>query len=142
MRRRVRGGGDDTEVNITPLLDIVFIMLIFFIVTATFVSEQGISPNLPEPPPPNESPPTPPPTMILTVQANGFVRVDGGRQIDPRSVKNVVSGFIAKDPSKSIVIVSAEPEATTGDTIVVLDQARDGAGDNAGRITLTQAERR
>ena len=51
MRRRLRGNADETEVNITPLLDIVFIMLIFFIVTATFVSEQGLTPNLPEPNP-------------------------------------------------------------------------------------------
>ena len=141
MRRRLRGNADDTEVNITPLLDIVFIMLIFFIVTATFVSEQGLTPNLPEPTPdtPNS---TPPPTMVLTVQQNGFVRVDGGRQIDTRSVKNVVSGFMAKDPEKSVVIVSAEPDATTGDTVVVLDQARDGAGESQGRITLTVSERR
>ena len=43
MSRRVRHGGDDADVNITPLLDIVFIMLIFFIVTATFVYEDGIN---------------------------------------------------------------------------------------------------
>ena len=139
MRRRLRGNADETEVNITPLLDIVFIMLIFFIVTATFVSEEGIAPNLPEPSPPSDA--APPPTMVLTVQQNGFVRVDGGRQVDIRSVKNVVSGFIAKDPQKSVVIVSAEPTATTGDTIEVLDSARDGAGENAGRITLAVSER-
>ena len=138
MRRRLRGNADETEVNITPLLDIVFIMLIFFIVTATFVSEQGLTPNLPEPNPENDKT-TPPPTMVLTVQQNGFVRVDGGRQIDTRSVKNVVSGFMAKDPDKSIVIVSAEPEAASGDTVVVLDQARDGAGAAEGRVTLALA---
>ena len=77
--------------------------------------------------------------MVLTVQQNGFVRVDGGRQIDTRSVKNVVSGFMAKDPDKSIVIVSAEPEAASGDTVVVLDQARDGAGAAEGRVTLALA---
>ena len=137
MRRRLRGGGDDTEVNITPLLDIVFIMLIFFIVTATFVDEEGFGPNLPEPPQDNQDT-APPPVMVLTVKANGFVQVDGTRLIDPRSVKNVVSEFIAKD-DKGVVIVSAEPDATTGTTVVVLDQARDGGGPSAyDRITLTQ----
>ena len=134
MRRR-RASGDDTEVNITPLLDIVFIMLIFFIVTATFVDEQGIAPNLPEPPEnPNES--KPPPTLLLTVKQNGFVQVDGARLIDPRSTKNVVSEFIAKD-DKGIVIISAEPESETGTTMTVLDQARDGGGPDAyNRITV------
>ena len=137
MRRRLRGNADETEVNITPLLDIVFIMLIFFIVTATFVSEEGFAPNLPEPSPEQNT--TPPPTMVLTVQENGFVQVDGGRQIDTRSVKNVVSGFMAKDPDKSVVIVSARPTASTGDTVTVLDQARDGAGEAQGRVTLAVA---
>ncbi len=42
MRKRAVHAGDEAEVNITPLLDIVFILLIFFIVTATFLREQGI----------------------------------------------------------------------------------------------------
>ena len=51
MRRGRRNAqGDEAEVNMTPMLDIVFIMLIFFIVTATFLDETGI--DLTQPPPP------------------------------------------------------------------------------------------
>ena len=139
MTRRLRRGQEEAEVNITPLLDIVFIMLIFFIVTATFVDEDGIAPNLPEPPQENE-PTNPPPVMLLTVQQNGFVRVDGARQIDPRSVKNTVSEFVVKD-DKSVVIISAEPESDVGTTIAVLDYARDGAPAARDRITLTTTQR-
>ena len=139
MTRRLRRGEEAAEVNITPLLDIVFIMLIFFIVTATFVDEDGIVPNLPEPTPDNPDS-QPPPTMLLTVQANGFVQVDGTRRIDPRSVKNTVSEFVVKD-DKSVVIISAEPEADVGTTIAVLDYARDGAPAARNRITLTTTQR-
>ena len=139
MARRLRRGEEAAEVNITPLLDIVFIMLIFFIVTATFVDEDGIAPNLPEPTPDNENS-TPPPTMLLTVQANGFVQVDGGRQIDPRSVKNTVSEFVVKD-DKSVVIISAEPDSEVGTTVAVLDYAREGAPTAYNRITLTTTQR-
>ena len=48
MRRRFTHNADDAEVNVTPLLDIVFIMLIFFIVTSTFIKEPGIDPDRPE----------------------------------------------------------------------------------------------
>lgn len=137
MTRRLRRNQEEAEVNITPLLDIVFIMLIFFIVTATFVDEKGLVPNLPEPSPPNEA--APPPSMLLTVQPNGFVRVDGTRQIDPRSVKNTVSEFIVKD-NKSVVIISAEPTARTGLTMEVLDYAREGAPSAYDRITLTTTQ--
>jgi len=47
-RRIVQSAGDEEDVNVTPLLDIVFIMLIFFIVTSTFVKEPGIDPLRPE----------------------------------------------------------------------------------------------
>ena len=47
-RRNTQGGGGDDDVNVTPLLDIVFIMLIFFIVTSTFVKEPGVEIQRPE----------------------------------------------------------------------------------------------
>ena len=135
MRRRMRHGEEEADVNMTPLLDIVFIMLIFFIVTATFVFEEGISPNLPEPSPQDEET-TPPPSLLLTVQEDGFVLVDDVRLIDPRATRPVVEAFLASEP-EGVVIVSAAPESETGTTITVLDQARDAGGPEAyGRITV------
>ncbi len=135
MRRRRSGQGDASDVNITPLLDIVFIMLIFFIVTATFVYEDGVKPNLPTP---NNEPPSgpPPPSLLLTVQSDGFVLVDDIRIIDPKSTEPVVEEFIAKEP-KGVVIISASPDSETGTMVTVLDEARQAAGpDNYGRIIL------
>ena len=48
MARKHANTDEDTEINITPMLDIVFIMLIFFIVTTSFIKETGIDPRRPE----------------------------------------------------------------------------------------------
>ena len=136
MRSRIRhGGGDASDVNITPLLDIVFIMLIFFIVTATFVYEDGIRPNLPTPNE-NENDTVPPPSLLLTVQTDGFVLVDDIRIVDPRSVEPVVEEFMAKEP-KGVVIISAAGESETGVMVTTLDEARQAAGpERYSRIIL------
>ncbi|GGY42723.1 ExbD/TolR family protein [Parvularcula lutaonensis] len=137
MRHRVKHGqGDASDVNITPLLDIVFIMLIFFIVTATFVYEDGIAPNLPTPSPEDENDSIPPPSLLLTVQADGFVLVDDIRIVDPRSVEPVVEEFLAKEP-KGVVIISAAGDSETGVMVTTLDEARQAAGqDRYDRIIL------
>jgi biopolymer transport protein ExbD len=136
MSRRRRGGqGEAADVNVTPLLDIVFIMLIFFIVTATFVYEDGLTPNLPTPDN-NEDVSKPPPSKLLTVQADGFVLVDNVRLIDPKSTEPVVEEFLAKEP-KGVVIISAAPESEVGVMVTTLDEARQAAGpDRYGRIIL------
>ncbi len=136
--RRVRHGGDDADVNITPLLDIVFIMLIFFIVTATFVSEDGISPNLPSDEPVDVEK-TPPPALVLSVRGDGYVQVDAGRLINPRSVRPVVTEFLASEP-KGVVIISAAPESRSGVLVTVLDQARQAAPKNPEKIVVTKQE--
>ena len=110
------------DVNITPLLDIVFILLIFFIVTATFLDEEGIAIASPEENPPEELT-RPPPTLVLSVRNDGFVMVDGGRMIDPRSVKPVVEAFKAQNP-RGVVLLNAAPDARVETTVLVLDQTR------------------
>lgn len=133
--RRLSASEEPADVNVTPLLDIVFIMLIFFIVTATFVYEDGISPNIPQQA--EEDVDTPPPSLLLTVREDGFVQVDGIRLIDPKSVKPVVEEFLAKE-NKGVVIVSAGGDVQTGISMTVLDEARQGAGAaRHNRITLT-----
>ncbi len=133
MRRRASHQGEAADVNVTPLLDIVFIMLIFFIVTATFIREQGINASSPEdtPPPPGS---VPPPAMVLSVREDGLVQIDGGRLIDPLSTKSVVQEFTAREPN-GVVLVSAAPESESGIAVTVLDQAR--AGGARGRTSLT-----
>jgi len=112
-------------------LDIVFILLIFFIVTATFLREKGIDVRTPET---DETPPDrPAPALVLSVREDGLVRVNGIRFIDPGSVKPVVQEFIAREPNGS-VLVSAAPESEAGVAVQVMDQAKAGG---AAAVTLT-----
>ena len=124
MRKRAIHTGDEADVNITPLLDIVFILLIFFIVTATFLRETGIDVRTPEDNP-EDSNSIPPPALLLAVQEDGFVRVNNVRVIDPGSVKPVVQEFVAREPN-GVVLVSAAPESESGVAVEVMDQAQDG----------------
>ncbi|MEL7486837.1 MAG: biopolymer transporter ExbD [Pseudomonadota bacterium] len=131
MRRKATHQDDSGEVNVTPLLDIVFIMLIFFIVTATFVREKGIDVRTPEN---NENDPdqVPPPALLLAIQEDGFVRVNGVRIIDPLSTKPVVEEFKAREP-QGVVLVTAAPESESGVAVTVMDQAQQG---KAGTVSL------
>jgi biopolymer transport protein ExbD len=133
MRRtkHTRATGGEAEVNVTPLMDIVFIMLIFFIVTATFTREKGIDVKTPEETPPDDNT-VPPPALLLSLQQDGFVRVNNVRIIDPLSTKPVVEEFMAREP-KGVVLVSAAPGSEAGVAVTVMDQAYAG---NASAVSL------
>ena len=133
MHRRARNTGEDADVNITPLLDIVFILLIFFIVTATFLREQGIDVPVPQDCG-DDCGETFPDTLTLALQEDGYIRLGSGRIIDAGSVKPVVQEFIAREPD-GIVLVTAAPDSESGIAVKVMDQAADGGAD--GRITLS-----
>jgi biopolymer transport protein ExbD len=128
-KRLLRDEADEAEVNITPLLDIVFILLIFFIVTSTFLDEEGIEITTPQDNQ-EEQLTRPPPTLVLSVRSDGFVMVDNVRMIDPRSVKPVVEAFTAEEP-RGVVLLNAAPDAEVETTVLVLDQARQAGVDPA-----------
>lgn len=121
--RRLTGSSLEAgEVDITPLLDIVFILLIFFIVTATFLDEIGLGMTSPEETPPEDQR-RPPPSMVLNVRNDGFVMVDDVRLTDPRSVSPIVEAFMAENPN-GVVLISAANDARVETTVTVLDQTR------------------
>lgn len=124
MRRRGTHAGEAADVNVTPLLDIVFIMLIFFIVTATFLREKGVDIRTPEDNEEDDNS-TPPPALLLALREDGFVLVNNLRVIDPGSVKATVQEFIAREP-QGVVLVSASPESESGVAVEVMDQAQAG----------------
>ncbi|WP_404344048.1 ExbD/TolR family protein [Pseudoalteromonas mariniglutinosa] len=110
---------DAEEINMTPMLDVVFIMLIFFIVTASFVKEAGIDVNRPEAA-----------TAVKKERANILVAIsDQGeiwinkRQIDVRAVQANIERLKAENPQGSVVI-QADKKATTDTLIKVMDAAR------------------
>jgi biopolymer transport protein ExbB len=131
-RRLTDSTMESAEVNITPLLDIVFILLIFFIVTATFLDEVGLGLTSPQDDPPEDQT-RPPPTLMLTVRQDGFVMIDAVRMVDPRSVTPIVEAFTAENP-RGVVLLSAEPDAQVETTVLVLDQTRMAGVDPAVAI--------
>ena len=120
MRRiRKRKPDDDWEINITPMLDIVFIMLIFFIVTASFVREPGIDPNRPF----AQTAATKELGNILIAVSNADQVWMDNRRVPFPSVRHFVEAAKAANPESSVVIV-ADQEASTGIVLDLMDSVR------------------
>ena len=110
---------DESEVNITPLIDIVFIMLIFFIVTATFVKEAGIDVNKPDAPTAEVKKKA---NILIAIDANNNIWLDR-RKIDVRSVIPNIKRLRAENPEGSVVI-QADEETKNKMLVEVMDAAR------------------
>lgn len=110
---------DDTEINITPMLDVVFIMLIFFIVTASFVKESGIEVDRPSA---VTAVVKEQGNILVAITATGQIWVDR-RQVDPRAVRANIERLHAENPQGSVVI-QADKNSTTEMLIQVMDAAR------------------
>ncbi|MFW5488705.1 MAG: ExbD/TolR family protein [Desulfovibrio sp.] len=122
MRRRLgyrsmENGSD--EINMTPLIDMVFILLIFFLVTTSFVREAGIEVNRPS----AQSAETKEKTnLLVAVAADGQVFIEG-KHVDIRAVRARMQRFLADMPQGSVIVV-ADKDASTGATLAVLDNCR------------------
>jgi len=121
MRRRPNRRTDKADVNMTPMLDIVFILLIFFIVTATFLQEEGIDLT----PPPDSDAETPPdaPTPILvqlTDENRVFVNQDA---TSAGRVMAAVSRIRAESPN-SPVVIEVYDDAEHGTLVMIVDELR------------------
>lgn len=119
--RRITGVStdDESEVNITPLIDIVFIMLIFFIVTATFVKEAGIDVNKPDAPTAEVKKKA---NILIAIDANNNIWLDR-RKIDIRSVIPNIKRLRSENPQGSVVI-QADEESKNKMLVEVMDAAR------------------
>lgn len=102
-RRRNRAGDDDAEVDMTPMLDIVFIMLIFFIVTATFLDERGVDLTQPPPPPEDDLPDNPKPAITVYVDERNNCSVDS-ESTECNRVSLRVERLLADKPGASIIL--------------------------------------
>lgn len=120
MRRRRLGANSDesSEVNLTPMLDVVFIMLIFFIVTTSFIKESGVEIDRPES---NAASPRPDAQVMVAITPEGAVWVDG-EAVDAHRVGDRVAGLVSGDGG---VVIQADREATTGLLIEVMDRIRE-----------------
>lgn len=119
MRRRNQHQDDQAEVNMTPMLDIVFILLIFFIVTATFLSEEGLDMR---PPPDTDEPPDAdaPPPIVIQVDDDNNIFVNQVRT-DVDRVLSAVNRFRAEEPN-SAVLLEVWDEADHGIIVQIWDE--------------------
>ena len=121
MRRRRSGRLDDeAEVDLTPMLDVVFIMLIFFIVTASFIKEVGLDLNRPEGGSTktvmdNEN-------IFVQISNDGLIFVDR-RVTDIRAVRANIERLHAERPNGAVVIAAGDA-SFNGLLVEVMDQAR------------------
>ena len=122
MRKSIIGSHteeEETEINLTPMLDVVFIMLIFFIVTASFVKEAGVDVNRPLAP---EVQAKPKANILIAISAKNEIWIDG-KNIDQRAVKAAFERLLAENPEGSVVI-QADKDAYTETVVLVADAAR------------------
>ena len=109
----------ETELDMTPMLDIVFIMLIFFIVTTSFVKESGVTVSTPQAESASQQENA---NIFIAITADGEVWIDR-RPVDSRSVRAIVARLHADNPEGS-VIIQADEEASTRMLVDVMDQVR------------------
>jgi biopolymer transport protein ExbD len=119
MRRRLSHGEEEDDINMTPMLDIVFIMLIFFIVTASFVKESGIDVNRPGAVTAESKGRA---SIFIAISENGQIWIDR-RVVDPRAVGANIERLLAENPQGSVVI-QADKESKNGLLVQVMDAAR------------------
>lgn len=112
---------EDAEINITPMMDIVFILLIFFIVTTSFVKETGIDPDRPFA---ETTGLVDKGNILIGINAQGKIWMQK-RQVDLREVRALVESSLAESPGSSAVII-ADQKSTTGVMIDLMDQIRLG----------------
>jgi biopolymer transport protein ExbD len=133
MKRRYRLE-DEAEINITPMLDIVFIMLIFFIVTTSFVKETGLEVARPAsaPPPAVQQDRGP---IVVRIDSSSMISVKG-RPLEPRALAANLQREKAEKPT-SPLIVAAHPQADTEALVAVLDAARSVGIESVNVATTT-----
>ncbi|MBD3585256.1 biopolymer transporter ExbD [Salinimonas sp. HHU 13199] len=119
MARKVRTEEEDAQIDMTPMLDVVFIMLIFFIVTTVFVKEAGIEVNKPDAD-----------QASMRKNANIFVAItdDGSVWLDKRevavdSVRANIERLLTEQPT-DYVIIQADVKAKHGTVVKVMDQIK------------------
>jgi biopolymer transport protein ExbD len=117
-RRRLRER-EQSEVNLTPMLDVVFIMLIFFIVTASFVKESGIEVVRPRAETAQRQERA---NILIAIRDDGEVWIQR-RAVDLRAVRANIERLMAENPQGGVIIL-ADENSRNGVLVEVMDQAR------------------
>ena len=130
-RTRIHKGEESTDINISPMIDMVFILLIFFIVTTVFVEEEGIGVDKPTPSSDPVDQNDDEPIMLKVTVANQILH--NGQSISLNRVETVVKNALSQN-SELPVIMQVERGALAGTMIKVMDRAKMGGAD---KISVT-----
>jgi biopolymer transport protein ExbD len=124
---------EEAEIDMTPMLDVTFIMLIFFIVTASFVKESGITVERPGADTGNQQTRA---AVLVAVAADGSVYMDN-QQLDIRAVRAGVEKLLSENPQGTVVI-QADKRAKAGDVISVMNQIKAAGAEGTAIATVDQ----
>ncbi len=119
VRGSLRMRNKEVGINMSPLIDLVFLLLIFFMVTTSFVRETGISVQRPSA---SSAALTENGNILIGVSPEGTIHFDG-REIDIRSLRSYITRALSENPEAAVVIV-ADKVSYTGKVIQVMDQCR------------------
>jgi len=108
------------EINLTPMLDVVFIMLIFFVVTASFIKEAGIDVNRPQA---STGPDIPDASILIAISENNEIWI-GGRMIDVRALRANIERLHAENP-KGTIVIQADGESNNDTFVQVMNASRE-----------------
>jgi biopolymer transport protein ExbD len=116
---RFSRGDEESDINLTPMLDVVFIMLIFFIVTATFIKQAGIDVLRP---PAETAEQKPTVSVLVAISANGDIWIDK-KKVDSAAVRAHIERLHAENPKGGLVI-QADKGSKNEKLLAVLNAAR------------------
>ena len=131
--RRTLRGNDRVDVNMSPLIDMVFLLLIFFVVTTSFVKETGIDVHRSTAATAEVKERG---SIMIGVTGEGEIWLEG-RKVDVRSVRGLVERALAEDPEAGVVVI-ADRESQTGDVVQVMDQCRLAGASNVSLAARQQ----
>lgn len=132
--RNIKQKDENTEINISPMIDMVFILLIFFIVTTVFVDEVGINVDKPQPAPPDKQNEEPKEPIVFKIMANGQV-LHRNDQVTMAQVQQIVEDVRSR--SDVPVILQVQRNALAGLMVQVIDYARLAKAD---KISVTSID--
>jgi len=119
MRRRRKRETEENEINLTPMLDVTFIMLIFFIVTSSFVKEAGIDVSRPHAATAERKEQG---SIMVAITRDSHIWIDK-REVDVRAVRSNLERLHVENPLGGVVI-QADEESKNGLLVKVMDAAR------------------
>lgn len=134
MRGKRIATGDEAEIDLTPMLDIVFIMLIFFIVTSTFIKEPGVDIERPDAETTEKVKTV---AVLIAITSDNRIFIDK-KEIDLRTVRGSVERMLKENPNGAIVI-QADKDSEAGVMMKVMESVRD-AGASATKISTNKTD--